>query len=72
MRNPNSHSSLSLFDARLVWVEERAGLDVLGHEFGADAGDLVPVVEHGEGQVLLGHCNYYSLIRIIVIKACYS
>ena len=49
---------LSLFDARLVRVEERAGLDMLGHELGADSGYLVPVVEHGEGQVLLGHYNH--------------
>ena len=44
-----------LFNARLVWVEERSSLHMFRDKLGAHARDLVPVVQHGQGEVLLVH-----------------
>ena len=42
-----------LLNARFFRVEERPGLHVLGHQVTAHLGDLVPVVEGRQGQVLV-------------------
>ena len=44
-----------LFNARLVWVEERSSLHVFRDKLGAHTRDLVPVVQYGQGEVLLVH-----------------
>ena len=44
-----------LFNAGLVWVVQGPGLHVLGHQGHAHPGDLVPVVQHPQGQLLLLH-----------------
>ena len=50
-----------LFYARLVWVEEGSSLHVLRDKLGAHARDLVPVVQHGQGEVLLVHWKGQAL-----------
>ena len=42
-----------LLNARFFRVEERPGLHVFGHQVTAHLGDLVPVVEGRQGQVLV-------------------
>lgn len=47
-------ASLSyLFDSRLVGVQQGSGLHVLGDELAAHSGDLLPVVQHRQSQMLL-------------------
>lgn len=42
-----------LFDSRFVGIQQGSGLHMFGHELAAHPWDLLPVVEHGQCQVLL-------------------
>jgi len=42
-----------LFDSRLVRIVKCSGLDVLWHEVAAGTWQLVPVMQHTQGQLLL-------------------
>ena len=42
-----------LFYARLVWVLQGSGLHVFRDQFTAHSGDLLPVPQHSQSQVLL-------------------
>lgn len=43
-----------LFDAGFVRVQQGSGLHVFRDKLAAHPGDLLPVVQHREGQMLLG------------------
>lgn len=42
-----------LFNSWLVRVEQRSGFHVFRDELAADAGHLLPVIQHGQSKVLI-------------------